>query len=151
MKVDRQAFGEHGAGARPTHAQHRPAAALIGDRGEPSQTFAEFARKRVAGKRVRHGKPLPGPVADKAHRRPVHGARAIGKLDPVGRRDRPFQRFRLALPRGDGGKTEPGSLFDRNAGLTPFPAEAAANGEVHKCGGRVEGAARHGGALLPDR
>ena len=40
---------------------------------------------------------------------------------------------------------------NHNAGLTAFPAEAAGNGETRECGGRVEGAARHGGALLPDR
>ena len=38
----------------------------------------------------------------------MHGARAIGKLDPESRRDSPLQRLRLPFTRGDGGATYEG-------------------------------------------
>jgi hypothetical protein len=81
----------------------------------------------------------------------MHGARAIGKFDPVSRRDSLLQRFGLPLSGGDGGETESGSFFDYEAGLAPLRAEAAGNGKTRERGGRVERTARHGGALPLDR
>ena len=48
MKVDRQAFGEHVAGAGTAQPQHRPPTALIGHRGEPFQPLLQIAGQRVA-------------------------------------------------------------------------------------------------------